>query len=139
VRSFKSSILINATPQQVWEVLVDTEKWPEWDPTCEKIEGRVGLGNKLRAFSKLSPERGFAVKVSELDEPSLMVWRGGMPFGLFTGERTFQLLTRGEQTDFSLREVFRGPMLALIGRSLPDLGDAFDQFCQGLKARVEAA
>jgi hypothetical protein len=38
-----------------------------------------------------------------------------------------------------LREVFSGPLLALIGRSIPDMTTTFEQFAAGLKRRAEAA
>jgi hypothetical protein len=61
-----------------------------------------------------------------------------MPLGLFTGERTFTLTPAVDGTvNFTVREVFRGPMLALIGRSLPDFTEPFRQFAAGLKARAE--
>ena len=136
---FKSSISIDAAPEAVWNVLVDTGKWPEWDPFCERIEGEVVLGKKVKAFSKLSPGRAFPVKVAELVPNQRMVWTGGMPFGLFKGERSFVLKGAGEGTDFSMREVFSGPMLKLIGKSIPDMSEAFEAFARGLKARSEGS
>lgn len=60
-----------------------------------------------------------------------------MPLGLFKGVRTFTLTPRGEQTEFTLHEVFSGPMLKLIGGSIPDMTDAFKGFVAGLKGRAE--
>ena len=34
-------------------------------------------------------------------------------------------------------EVFSGPMLKLIAKSIPDMTEAFDAFAAGLKARAE--
>ena len=45
----------------------------------------------------------------------------------------------GEGTDFSMREVFSGPMLKLIGKSIPDMSEAFEAFARGLKARSEGS
>jgi hypothetical protein len=36
-----------------------------------------------------------------------------------------------------MREEFTGPLLPLIGRSIPDLQPSFDKFANGLKKRVE--
>ena len=139
MKEYKASTVITASPERIWSVLVDTSKWPEWDPSCEKIEGKLELGGKIKAFSKLSPGRAFAVKVSELSAPERMTWTGGMPLGLFKGERSFVLTSVDEsRTEFSMREVFSGPMLALIGGSIPDMTDAFEGFVQGLKARSES-
>jgi hypothetical protein len=137
MKGFESRVTIEAPPEAVWEVLLDTARWPEWDPFCDAIDGQPALGTKLKVYRKLSPGRAFPVKVTTLDPPTRMVWTGGMPLGLFRGERTFTLTAAADRTDFELREVFSGPMLALIGRSLPDMTEAFDAFTAGLKSRVE--
>ena len=36
-----------------------------------------------------------------------------------------------------MREEYTGPLLGLIGRSIPDLQPSFDQFARGLAARVQ--
>jgi len=138
MKRYEASAIIDATPDAVWGVLVDTAKWPDWDPYCEKIEGEVSLGAKVKAYSKLSPGRAFPVKVTELAPGEKMTWQGGMPLGLFKGVRTFELEPAGDGVKFTLTEVFSGPMLALIGGSIPDMSDAFEKFVAGLKARAEA-
>jgi hypothetical protein len=137
-KSYEASAVIDAAPEKVWSVLLSTSAWPEWDPFCDRIEGTVAPGAKLKAFSKLSPGRGFPVRVSELVENQRMVWSGGMPLGLFKGERTYALARDGARTRFEMREVFSGPMLALIGGTIPDMTEAFQAFASGLKARAEA-
>ncbi len=139
MKQFSAQTTINAPAATVWSILLDTSAYPEWDPFSDKIEGQVGLGNKLKAFSKLSPGRGFKVKVTELVDNQKMTWQGGMPLGLFKGVRTFELAGDGNTTTFELREVFSGPMVKLIGKSLPDMSEAFERFCAGLKSRAEAA
>jgi hypothetical protein len=41
-------------------------------------------------------------------------------------------------TAFHAREVYAGPLLGLIRRSMPDLGPSFGRFARGLRRRVEA-
>jgi hypothetical protein len=61
-----------------------------------------------------------------------------MPLGLFRGERTFTVTRKSDAVvEFRMREVFSGPMLKLIGKSIPDMTDAFEQFAAGLKRRAE--
>lgn len=136
-KEFSASTTIDATPDKIWAILMDTPEYPEWDPYCDKIEGDITLGSKLKAFSKLSPGRAFRVKVTELRENEKMVWSGGMPLGLFKGVRTFSLEKNGESTDFSVQETFSGPMMALIGGSIPDMTEPFEKFVEGLKQRAE--
>jgi hypothetical protein len=63
-----------------------------------------------------------------------------MPLGLFTGIRTFTLVPLTDGTvEFTVREAFSGPILPLIGGSLPDMTEPFAAFVAGLKKRAEAA
>lgn len=137
MKEYKASTTIRASPEKIWTILIDGASWPQWDPSCEKIEGRIAPGEKLKAFTKLSPGRAFPVKVSEFVPHQKMTWTGGMPLGLFKGVRTFTLTPRGDQVEFTLHEVFSGPMLALIGGSIPDMSEAFQKFVEGLKRRAE--
>lgn len=140
MKEFRASTTIQAAPETIWAILTDGAAYPEWEPNTERIEGRIAAGEKVTAFSKLSPGRAFPVRVTEFVPGQKMTWTGGMPFGLFTGERSFTLAPRGDgATEFTLREVFRGPLLSLVGRSLPDLDAAFTEFAASLKRRAERA
>jgi hypothetical protein len=140
VKSHSAEIDIDAPPAAIWAVLTDTKNWPKFDPFCERIEGTATLGGTVKAFTTLAPGRAFPVKVTTFDAPKKMVWTGGMPLGLFTGVRTYIITPAGtKKSHFSMTEVFTGPMLVMIGKSLPDMTEPFAAFCKGLKARVEAA
>jgi hypothetical protein len=67
-----------------------------------------------------------------------MAWRSSMPFGLFRGERVFELRERGDGVEFVMREDYTGAMAPLITKSIPDLQPAFAEFAACLKARAEA-
>jgi hypothetical protein len=138
MKEFKASTSIQAPAEKIWSVLTKVSAWPEWDPNCDKVDGQAALGNKLKVFTKLSPGRAFPVKVTEFTPNRSMTFTGGMPFGLFTGVRTYTLNPQGDGTvDFTMHEIYSGPLLGLIGKSLPDMNPAFEQFCAGLKARAE--
>ena len=139
MRHFDTSTTIHAPAERVWDILTDTRAWADWDSGVVKVEGEPGEGNRVKITSELNPKRAYPVKVTELDPPRRMAWRGGMPLGLFTGVRTYTLTPEGEgRTRFEMREEFTGPLLPLIWRSMPDMNDSFSQFAQGLKARAEA-
>ena len=36
-KQIKTSIHINATKEKVWEILMDFEKYPEWNPFIKSI------------------------------------------------------------------------------------------------------
>jgi uncharacterized protein YndB with AHSA1/START domain len=138
MRSHEATAQIDAGPEQVWDVLVDGAGWTTWDSGVTAVDGRIAAGEKVRISTAAAPGRAFPVTVSTVDRPRRLVLRGGMPLGLFRGERTYTLTPDGPgRTTFVVREEFTGPLLGLIGRSIPDLQPSFTQFAEGLKKRVE--
>jgi len=137
MKAFATSTMIQATPQAVWAVLTDGAQWAQWNPTVDKVEGNIANGEKIRVYAKLSPGRAFPVKVSTFEPPNLMVWTGGMPLGLFKGERTYTLTPKSGGVEFAMREAFTGLMAPLITISIPDMQPAFEQFAAALKRRCE--
>ena len=83
--------------------------------------------------------RAFGLRVSVFERPSRMIWTGGMPFGLFTGTRSFSLAPAADgSVVFTMREAFLGLLAGMIGRSIPDLQPSFDTFAADLKRAAEA-
>jgi hypothetical protein len=102
-----------------------------------KVDGRLALGEKLSITVKANSGRVFPVEVVTLSGPERMVFRGGMPLGLFTGKRTYTLMSEGTGTRFTMREEYTGPLAGMILKSIPDLGPSFRQFAEGLKHQAE--
>lgn len=48
---FQDSIEINASPEHIWEVLIDVEHWPEWTESMESVRkldpGELRVGSKI--------------------------------------------------------------------------------------------
>ena len=110
-----------------------------WNTTIDRLEGTIAKDEVVKVYAKLQPGRTFPVTVSELEPPRKMVWTGGMPFGLFKGQRTFTVTPSDEgAVTFTMDEVFSGPLSALIGRSIPDMQPSFEEFAACLKAAAEA-
>ena len=138
MKTFQVSISIRATPDAIWEILTDASRYTTWNTTVDKVEGRIAPGEKVTVHAKLSPGRAFPVKVTEFVPGRKMAWTGGMPLGLFKGERTFTLTPRGDgMVEFRMTEVFGGLLSPLIERSIPNLQPAFDEFAAALKKRAE--
>jgi hypothetical protein len=135
--SFASKIAIKASPKAIWDLLVDVGAWTDWNSTVRKVEGSVALGSKVTVHPKIA-DRGFSVKVAELDEPKRMVWSSGMPLGLFKGERVYELVPQADGTvEFSMRESFSGLFAGMITKSIPNMQPAFEEFAKCLKDRAE--
>lgn len=137
MRVYEATAVIGATPETIWAILTNAERYTAWDSGVLQLEGEIALGESIRLTAEVNPERAFALKVADFVPPERMTWVGGMPLGLFRGVRDFQLAPEGNETRITLREKFSGPLLPLIGRGIPDLTDSFNQFVQGLKSEAE--
>lgn len=138
MKSFATRIDIQALVDRIWRVLTDLPRWAQWNSTVERTVGNVERGAKVAVFVRQSPGRAFPVRVTELDVPRRMVWTGGMPLGLFKGTRVYELaVPAAAATVFSMREDYTGPLAGLIGKSIPDLQPAFDEFARCLKREAE--
>lgn len=130
------SIDIAAAPEAVWSRLTDAGGFPAWNSTVESIEGPIELGRRLAIRVPSAPGRTFRPRVVEFEPPRRMVWRdGAMP--MFQGTRTYTVGPASTGVTFTMREEFRGLMLPLIARSLPDFVPIFDQYAADLKAACE--
>lgn len=137
MRYYESSVLVDAPAEAIWAVLVDGPSYPDWDSGVTRVDGPSVDGGKITVHAAVSPGRAFPVAVS-LTEPTLMRWTGGMPLGLFRGDRRFTLTPSAGGIQVTVREEYTGPLLGLIWRTMPALHQSFSQFTAGLKARVEA-
>lgn len=129
---------IDAPSTVVWQLLTDADSYADWNTAVLSITGPIAQGNKIELVSILDPKRTFKLNVAEMTAPKKMVWQDGMPLGLFKGTRTYLVSERGEGSEFSMTEVFSGPLSGLISKSIPDMTDSFNQFADGLKAASES-
>ncbi len=140
MKSFSTSIKIQAAPEKIWAILTDASRWTEWNTTVDRIEGKIAPGEKVTVYVKINPGRGFPLKVREFVSPQRMVWADGMPLGLFKGERTYTLTKQTDgSTEFAMREEFTGLLSGMITKSIPDMQPAFEEFAACLKQRAERA
>ena len=137
MKSFRASTTIHASADAVWQILIDTDHYPEWDPGMLRIEGTMALGEQVKFFTKFSPDRAFPVKITTFEPSKKMVLTGGLPLGLFKSERTHTLTERDGVTQFHTEEIFSGLLLPIFGRTIPDLTESFENFVNGLKSRAE--
>jgi len=130
---------IRARPETIWTILIDAAHYPEWNPGVDHIEGTIALGERIRVFTRDRPKQASPVTVTEFVPGELMIWTGGMPLGLLTEMRKFKLIPKADGSiDLALQEEFRGPLLPLFVRTLPDMSRTFVAFVAALKSRAEA-
>lgn len=128
---------IDAGPQRVWALLTDAPGMARWNSTVTAIEGTVGPGERL-AISVPDNKRVFKVKVTELHQPTSMVWSSGAkPF--FSGVRTFRLEQTAGGSRLTMTEELAGLTLPLARTSLPDFRPIFETYAADLKREAERA
>jgi hypothetical protein len=138
LKFYEAAVVIRSSPEKIWKLITDGPGFPAWNPTVDRVEGTIAPGQTIKVFVKVNPGRAFPVKVTQFEPGRRMVWSGGMPLGLFKGERTYELTPAEDGLiRFNMREEYSGPMLPMIWRTIPDLGPSFQEFAQSLKAAAE--
>ena len=51
MRVLETEIHITASPERVWSVLMDFDRYPDWNPFIRRARGRVEVGEKLEVVS----------------------------------------------------------------------------------------
>lgn len=62
---WEHSIDINATPDRIWQVMSDIERWPEWTPSVLSVtklsDGPLARGTTARVHARGTPESTWTV------------------------------------------------------------------------------
>lgn len=137
--AYDAATTIHATPDTIWQILVNAPSYTSWNPTIARLDGTIAQGGNLKLVAKVAPDQTFDITVAELEPSKRMVWKSGNPF-FFGGQRTFSLEPQADgSTRFSMREEFSGLMVPMIFPSMPNLQPAFDEFASSLKKKAETA
>ncbi|QEL54632.1 SRPBCC domain-containing protein [Chromobacterium paludis] len=149
-RSIATAIDIAAGPEQVWQVLTDWPRYPEWNPFIVGLHGRRETGASLVAT--LHPPGGrrltFRPRLTAFNTGQQLRWRGKLLLpGLFDGEHHFRLeaLENGH-TRLHHGEDFSGLLLPLFGQKLQTatrqgflaMNEALKQRCEALASQAPA-
>src|SRR5688500_5273911 len=122
MKGYRVSRTIQAPPERLWTFLTDAQGYPAWNPAVDRVEGRIAPRQTIKVFGPVNPDRACPVEVGVVEAAKRMTWTGGMPLGLFQGVRTVTLRAAGDgRTEFTMEEVYSGPLVPVLGRSVPDL------------------
>lgn len=138
----RTEIEIEAAPSEVWRVLTDFRRYPEWNPFIVSIAGELAPGARL-ALTTSEPEsnreRSFSVRVKRCEPERELRWLGhrGMK-GLLDGEHFLLLEPReGQRTRVVHGENTSGLMLKFALAGVTRATRGFVYMNQALKRRVE--
>ena len=136
---FQAQTDIAASQSDVWDILADGTQYAAWNPEIVGIDGSLTAGATFRAHVRIGSGavRRVPLRVADFIPPTRMVWIGGLPFGLFVGERTYTVEPTPIGVVFKIHLVMRGPLSGLIGKSTGNRQAEIDAFAAGLKRRAE--
>lgn len=137
-----TEIEIDAPTDIVWDVLLDLDHYPEWNPFIVEADGTAAVGERLT--NRLQPPGGkamtFRPTVTEVTSKRSFEWLGrlGLP-GVFDGRHRFELQpTPSGGTTVTHSEHFTGLLVPFMRSSLDNHTAAgFHAMNTALKARAE--
>lgn len=141
MREIRTEIEIRRPRQEVWDILADFDRYPEWNPFL-RVEGDARARAKVRLTTRPPgrPRNTQTAEVLTAWEPRHLRIQGVLiqPW-LFSGTHIFELKEQAGRTLFTNREEFEGVLapvvLFLLGRNLPR---GFHAMNHALKRRVES-
>ena len=132
-----TQITINASPEEIWNVLIDFKSYPDWNPFITSIEGTPETGNQLKADID---GMKFKPLILESISNKKLVWKGRLLFkGLFDGEHSFEIIQQQESCLFIQSEKFTGILVPFFKKKLSiDTKQGFISMNEKFKQRIEA-
>lgn len=122
MRELKTSIEISATPDKIWNILMDFDRYPEWNPFIISIRGRAKIRERLK-ITVQPPESKpmvFKPQVTLYKKNKQFGWLGSLMMrGVFDGHHIFEIEDHGNGTCmFTQREEFSGLLVGMLWKTL---------------------
>jgi hypothetical protein len=137
-----TEIDIDATPEVVWQVLTDLDRYPEWNPFITSSVGEPEVGNQL--VNRMEPPGGMAItfkpQVTVVEDGKSFEWLGKIGFsGVFDGRHRFDVEASPNGTKFIQSESLDGMLVRFMRKSLDTTTKSgFEAMNVALKARAES-
>ena len=141
MKELRTEIIIQASPEKVWQTLTNLDKYPEWNPFIHHAIGKAKVGEKVditfRSGSKEMTLHCVIVKAAPNQE---LCWKYHvMIAGLFRGEHSFIIEPMGtDRVRFIDREIFNGLLVPLQAKDIDSHSRrGFEEMDRALKIRAE--
>ncbi len=139
-RTINAWIDIEATPNQVWDVLIDFPKWGLWNSFIPLVEGKLKIGQKLKV--QVAPPglktMTFHPRIFNIIHNKEIIWGGSFLWVIYRGEHLLLLERLNEnRTRFRQIERFHGPMVWFMGSMIKKTETGYHQMNVSLKKRVD--
>lgn len=145
MKELSTGIEIDAPAAVVWDILMDFERYAEWNPFIKRIQGESHEGAGLEV-DLLQTEGGKPMRM----RPTVITCESGREFAwlgrlvipkIFDGEHHFTIDPLGDdRVRFRQWERFAGVLLPFVGGMLENkTRPAFERMNRALKERAESA
>lgn len=136
-KSVHDEVVIQASPEKVWQVLTDIDAYSEWNPAIKIKEGKLNEGEKILFLFIQGPDNQYDIqaKVKAMQENKLLNQVGGT-WGVLTFDHKYILEPEGAGTRLTIHEEYKG-----VGVNFWDpspLEEVYAGVNKALKARVES-
>jgi hypothetical protein len=141
MKMIESEIVIGASPEQVWSVLTDFEKWSQWNRMMPGIKGELVEGGRVELELALpgrrtSHQRPYLVRVATNQE--LRWYDKVISPKIFVSEHWFQLVATTNGCHVRHGEQFAGILSTSMGKKTLEQSERlFTLMNRDLKERVE--
>ncbi len=142
MKAIETHIIVDSTPEKIWEILTNFEEYGLWNPFMTKVEGDAKLGAKIRVqiHTMGGKERIYHPIITRFEINKELRWKGKsfLP-GIFDGERIFLIdKSADNKVAFFHKELFSGLGVKLVGNKLDEnLSEGFEKMNLALKKRAE--
>jgi hypothetical protein len=137
-----SDIVIAAPSEVVWQVLVDFDSYPDWNPVEIEARGTAVPGARFEHTGKLPGRepRKFKAKIVEAAPGRALAWEGHIAVpGLFDVRHHFEIdQLEDDQSRLRQFEHFSGVLVPFMRGTLRDTQAAFELANQAIKQRAES-
>jgi hypothetical protein len=141
MKNIQTEILINTDITKVWDVLMNFDNYPKWNPFITSISGESKLGSRLTVSIKPPGGNGMTFKpnILTLEANKEFRWKGKLGInGIFDGEHYFILeVLENDKTKFIQGEKFSGLLVPLVGKMLDKTQKGFEAMNEKLKEMTE--
>lgn len=142
MRTLHTEIGILAPAERVWAIVIDTDRWAEWNPFA-RASGRFAVGEQVSVTLSPPGKSSMTIKptVVRLDAGRELRWLGHLGVrGIFDGEHGFRVVPEDVgRCRFEHFETFTGilstPVMWMVGDATRR---GFEAMNRALKQRAES-
>ncbi|MEM9297982.1 MAG: SRPBCC domain-containing protein [Bacteroidota bacterium] len=122
MKELRTEVDINAPASKIWSILMDFDRYPEWNPFIISIRGKAHLRERLDVTVQPTGSKPmrFQPKVTLFKKDHQFGWMGNLlVVGLFDGHHIFEIHQKEEGgCTFVHREQFSGLLVPLFWKKL---------------------